>query len=87
MVHVRSSFSARAGPGLTGWSASGIRSASSAGAGLGASRVIATRMEVAAGRYTGIMEFYAYGEAPPDLEGFDRLVARVGKPTRIGIRP
>jgi HAD superfamily hydrolase (TIGR01490 family) len=30
---------------------------------LGASRVIATRMEVAEGRYTGIMEFYAYGEA------------------------
>jgi hypothetical protein len=57
-------------------------------------------MEVAAGRYTGIMEFYAYGEAKAirvararlrrpgrrDLEGFDRLVARVGKPTRIGIR-
>jgi HAD superfamily hydrolase (TIGR01490 family) len=33
------------------------------GAVLGASGVIATRMEVAAGRYTGVMEFYAYGEA------------------------
>ncbi len=30
---------------------------------LGASSVIATRMQVAGGRYTGVMEFYAYGEA------------------------
>jgi len=30
---------------------------------LGASSVIATRMEVADGHYTGQMEFYAYGEA------------------------
>ena len=30
---------------------------------LGASEVIATRMEVADGRYTGQMEFWAYGEA------------------------
>jgi HAD superfamily hydrolase (TIGR01490 family) len=30
---------------------------------LGADSVIATRMEVAEGRYTGAMEFYAYGEA------------------------
>ncbi len=30
---------------------------------LGASRVIATRMEVSDGRYTGGIEFYAYGEA------------------------
>ena len=30
---------------------------------LGASEVIATRMEVADGRYTGEMEFWAYGEA------------------------
>ncbi|HEX4660182.1 MAG TPA: HAD family hydrolase [Streptosporangiaceae bacterium] len=30
---------------------------------LGASEVIATRMEVAEGRYTGQMEFWAYGEA------------------------
>ena len=33
------------------------------GALLGASSVIATRMEMADGRYTGQMEFYAYGEA------------------------
>lgn len=30
---------------------------------LGADSVIATRMQVAGGRYTGAMEFYAYGEA------------------------
>jgi HAD superfamily hydrolase (TIGR01490 family) len=30
---------------------------------LGASEVIATRMEIADGRYTGQMEFWAYGEA------------------------
>jgi HAD superfamily hydrolase (TIGR01490 family) len=30
---------------------------------LGADLVIATRMQVAAGRYTGQMDFYAYGEA------------------------
>jgi HAD superfamily hydrolase (TIGR01490 family) len=30
---------------------------------LGAGHVIATRMEIATGRYTGVMEFYAYGEA------------------------
>jgi HAD superfamily hydrolase (TIGR01490 family) len=30
---------------------------------LGADSVIATRMEVAGGCYTGVMEFYAYGEA------------------------
>jgi len=33
------------------------------GAILGAALVIATRMEIAEGRYTGQMEFYAYGEA------------------------
>ncbi|HEX7269018.1 MAG TPA: HAD family hydrolase, partial [Streptosporangiaceae bacterium] len=33
------------------------------GARLGASSVIATRMEVTDGRYTGQVEFYAYGEA------------------------
>ena len=33
------------------------------GAMLGASAVIATRMQVAEGRYTGEMDFYAYGEA------------------------
>jgi HAD superfamily hydrolase (TIGR01490 family) len=30
---------------------------------LGVDDVIATRMEVAGGRYTGVIEFYAYGEA------------------------
>jgi HAD superfamily hydrolase (TIGR01490 family) len=30
---------------------------------LGATGVIATRMEIAQGRYTGAMQFYAYGEA------------------------
>ena len=30
---------------------------------LGAGHVIATRMQVATGRYTGVMEFFAYGEA------------------------
>ena len=33
---------------------------------LGVSSVIATRMEVTDGRYTGQMEFYAYGEAKAD---------------------
>jgi HAD superfamily hydrolase (TIGR01490 family) len=33
------------------------------GAHLGAAAVIATRMEIAGGRYTGKFEFYAYGEA------------------------
>lgn len=33
------------------------------GALLGAALVIATRMEIAAGCYTGQLEFYAYGEA------------------------
>jgi HAD superfamily hydrolase (TIGR01490 family) len=33
------------------------------GAQLGAASVIATRMRIADGRYTGEMEFYAYGEA------------------------
>ncbi|MGP7995819.1 MAG: HAD family hydrolase [Streptosporangiaceae bacterium] len=33
------------------------------GALLGAALVIATRMEITEGRYTGQMEFYAYGEA------------------------
>jgi HAD superfamily hydrolase (TIGR01490 family) len=44
-------------------SSSGQEMVAPIGALLGAARVIATRMEVAAGRYTGVMEFYAYGEA------------------------
>jgi HAD superfamily hydrolase (TIGR01490 family) len=43
---------------------------------LGASQVIATRMEVAAGRYTGVMEFYAYGEAK--AVGMRELAAESG---------
>jgi HAD superfamily hydrolase (TIGR01490 family) len=36
------------------------------GAMLGASAVIATRLEVAEGRYTGAVDFYAYGQAKAD---------------------
>jgi HAD superfamily hydrolase (TIGR01490 family) len=36
---------------------------------LGAATVIATRMEVADGRYTGQVEFYAYGQAKADQVG------------------
>jgi HAD superfamily hydrolase (TIGR01490 family) len=44
-------------------STSGQEMVAPIGALLGASSVIATRMEVADGRYTGQVEFYAYGEA------------------------
>jgi HAD superfamily hydrolase (TIGR01490 family) len=44
-------------------SSSGQEMVAPIGALLGVSQVIATRMQVAAGRYTGITEFYAYGEA------------------------
>jgi HAD superfamily hydrolase (TIGR01490 family) len=44
-------------------STSGQEMVAPIGALLGASSVIATRMQVADGRYTGEMEFYAYGEA------------------------
>jgi HAD superfamily hydrolase (TIGR01490 family) len=43
---------------------------------LGASEVIATRMEVADGRYTGRIEFWAYGEAK--ATGVRELAARRG---------
>jgi HAD superfamily hydrolase (TIGR01490 family) len=43
---------------------------------LGASTVIATRMEVADGRYTGRVEFYAYGQAKADQVG--RLASERG---------
>ncbi|HEY6276696.1 MAG TPA: HAD family hydrolase [Streptosporangiaceae bacterium] len=43
---------------------------------LGASTVIATRMEVADGRYTGQVEFYAYGQAKADQVG--RLASERG---------
>lgn len=44
-------------------SSSGMEMVGPIGARLGASEVIATRMEVADGCYTGEMEFWAYGEA------------------------
>ena len=44
-------------------STSGQEMVAPIGALLGASSVIATRMEVADGHYTGQVEFYAYGEA------------------------
>jgi HAD superfamily hydrolase (TIGR01490 family) len=44
-------------------STSGQEMVTPIGALLGATSVIATRMEVADGRYTGQVEFYAYGEA------------------------
>jgi HAD superfamily hydrolase (TIGR01490 family) len=43
---------------------------------LGASSVIATRMEVADGHYTGQVEFYAYGQAKADQVG--RLASERG---------
>jgi HAD superfamily hydrolase (TIGR01490 family) len=59
-------------------SSSGSEVVEPIGAMLGADRVVATRMVVAAGRYTGEIEFYAYGEnkatAIRDLagrEGYD----------------
>jgi HAD superfamily hydrolase (TIGR01490 family) len=36
---------------------------------LGATAVIATRLQIAQGRYTGQMDFYAYGEAKADHAG------------------
>ena len=44
-------------------SSSGIEMVGPIGERLGASEVIATRMEIADGCYTGEMEFWAYGEA------------------------
>ncbi len=44
-------------------SSSGQEMVAPIGALLGVSQIIATRMQVAAGRYTGVTEFYAYGEA------------------------
>jgi HAD superfamily hydrolase (TIGR01490 family) len=46
------------------------------GAMLGASAVIATRLEVAEGRYTGAVDFYAYG--PDKAEGVRELAAERG---------
>ena len=44
-------------------SSSGHEMVAPIGALLGVSQIIATRMQVAAGCYTGVTEFYAYGEA------------------------
>jgi HAD superfamily hydrolase (TIGR01490 family) len=53
----------RAGHDVVIVSSSGQEMVGPIGALLGVSSVIATRMEVAAGRYTGVIDFYAYGEA------------------------
>jgi HAD superfamily hydrolase (TIGR01490 family) len=53
----------RAGRDVIIVSTSGMEMVAPIGDLLGASEVIATRMEVADGRYTGQMEFWAYGEA------------------------
>ena len=47
------------------------------GALLGAALVIATRMEIADGRYTGQIEFYAYGR------GQGTAGPRTGRRTRL----
>jgi HAD superfamily hydrolase (TIGR01490 family) len=47
-------------------SSSGQEMVAPIGALLGATTIIATQMEVAAGRYTGVMKFYAYGDAKAD---------------------
>jgi HAD superfamily hydrolase (TIGR01490 family) len=54
---------ARAGQDVVIVSTSGQEMVAPIGAMLGASEVIATRMKVADGCYTGEMEFWAYGEA------------------------
>ncbi len=53
----------RAGQDVIIVSTSGLEMVGPIGDLLGASEVIATEMEVADGRYTGEMEFWAYGEA------------------------
>ncbi len=50
-------------------STSGLEIVGPIGSMLGASDVIATRMGVADGRYTGTVEFYAYGQAKADQVG------------------
>jgi HAD superfamily hydrolase (TIGR01490 family) len=47
-------------------STSGLEIVSPIGAMLGVTDVIATRLAVAGGRYTGIVDFYAYGQAKAD---------------------
>ena len=57
-------------------STSGHEIVAPVGAMLGASAVIATRLEVAEGRYTGAVDFYAYGQAKAD--GVRQLAAERG---------
>jgi HAD superfamily hydrolase (TIGR01490 family) len=57
-------------------SSSGQEMVAPIGALLGVTRVIATRMQVSGGRYTGVTEFYAYGEAK--AAGIRELAAERG---------
>jgi HAD superfamily hydrolase (TIGR01490 family) len=57
-------------------STSGYEIVAPIGAMLGASAVIATRLEIADDRYTGAVEFYAYGQAKAD--GVSKLAAERG---------
>jgi HAD superfamily hydrolase (TIGR01490 family) len=57
-------------------STSGYEIVAPIGAMLGASAVIATRLEVAGGRYTGTIDYYAYGQAKAD--GVRQLAAERG---------
>jgi HAD superfamily hydrolase (TIGR01490 family) len=56
----------RAGHDIVIVSTSGQEIAGPIGTMLGATTVIATRLQVAQGRYTGLMDFYAYGQAKAD---------------------
>jgi HAD superfamily hydrolase (TIGR01490 family) len=66
----------RAGHDVLIASTSGYEIAAPIGAMLGASAVIATRLEVAEGRYTGAVDYYAYGQAKAD--GVSQLAAERG---------
>jgi HAD superfamily hydrolase (TIGR01490 family) len=59
----------RAGHDIVIVSTSGQEIAGPIGTMLGATSVIATRLQVAQGRYTGLMDFYAYGQAKADHAG------------------
>ena len=82
----------RAGQDVIIVSTSGLEMVGPIGVLLGASEVIATQMEVADGRYTGEMEFWAYGEAKASR--VRELASRRGLPApgllrvqRLGHRP
>ena len=62
-------------------STSGIEMVGPIGALLGAALVIATQMEIAEGRYTGRMDFYAYGPAKAERVGDWRPNVVTGWPT------